>query len=130
MKSDERISERGDILSDRLITVLVFWFPIAALIVSGALRISNEWRAAVWGIALTTIGIGCLVNAVRCGRVHCYFTGPFFLAMAILTLLYGFHIARIGAYGWNLISLTVLVGGLLLCYVPEVLIGRYWQRLR
>ncbi len=28
------------------------------------------------------MGIGCVVNASRCQRLHCYFTGPLFLAAA------------------------------------------------
>jgi hypothetical protein len=45
--------------------------------------------------------------------------------MALLTLLYGVGIVPLGRHGWNLISLTVLVGAVLLCCLPEFLWGRY-----
>lgn len=130
MKSDESPSESRDILSDRLTTAIVYWLPILALVVSGALRIGNGWQVAIWVIALTTMGVGCLVNAFRCGRVHCYFTGPFFLIMALLSLLYGLRVAPLGPHGWSTIGLSVLAGGLLLYFVPEALAGRYRQLKR
>ncbi len=37
-----------------------------------------------------------MANALRCGRLHCYITGPFFVAMAIVTLLYGLGAVPLG----------------------------------
>src|SRR3989442_15948432 len=42
---------------------------------------------SIWTLAFTVMGIACVVNAVRCGRVHCYFTGPFLLLLAAASLL-------------------------------------------
>jgi hypothetical protein len=53
-----------DILSNSLVTALVLWLRIAALVVSGTLGIGTEWRAVIWVLALTTMSIGCLVNAL------------------------------------------------------------------
>lgn len=125
MKSDPTTIESRDILSNRLITGAVYWVPALALVASGFLDIGQGWRTAVWTVALTTMGVACVANALRCGRVHCYVTGPFFLAMATLTLLYGLGVAPLGKHGWNLIPATVLVGALVLCCLPEVLFGRY-----
>ena len=66
-----------------------------------------------------------MVNAARCGRVHCYLTGPFFLVMAVVTLLYGLGIMPLGRGGWNLISMAILIGAIVLCCLPELLFGRY-----
>ncbi len=52
------------------------------------------------------MGTACIANAVRCGRLHCYITGPFFVAMAVVTLLYGLGALPLGGNGWNLIGLT------------------------
>jgi hypothetical protein len=38
---------------------------------------------------------GCLVNASRCGRLHCYITGPIFLLAAIYVGLSTMSIVRI-----------------------------------
>ncbi len=71
------------------------------------------------------MGIGCVANAVRCGRVHCYVTGPFFLVMAAVALLFGVGALALGKYGWNLLGAVALVGALVLIYVPERLFGTY-----
>ena len=49
--------------------------------------------------ALAWMGAACLANARRCGRMHCFFTGPFFLAMAALALAVGLDIVSLGAAG-------------------------------
>jgi hypothetical protein len=67
------------------------------------------------------------VNALRCGRVHCYLTGPFFLLMALIALSYGLGILRLGGNGWNLLGLTTLIGAIALC-PPEMFLGKYRQR--
>jgi hypothetical protein len=125
MKCDPPTPESRDILSNRWITVAAYWLPALALVVSGFFDIGQMWRTAVWVVALATMGSACIVNAIRCGRVHCYVTGPFFLVMAIVTLLYGLGVAPLGARGWNSISLTVLVGAVLLYCLPEAFLGRY-----
>lgn len=78
-----------------------------------------------WAIALTTMGIACTVNAVRCGRVHCYVTGPFFLLMALGTMLYGVGLLPLGHNGWRYLGMTILVGGVALCCLSEMLLGTY-----
>jgi hypothetical membrane protein len=75
------------------------------------------------------MGVACTINAARCGRVHCYITGPFFVLMAVATLLYGVGILPLGAKGWSLLSLTILVGALALCCLPELFWGKYRKTL-
>jgi hypothetical protein len=116
-----------DLLHNRWFAGVVFWLPGLVLLASGSLDLSQSWRTAIWVGSLTTMGAGCVVNALRCGRVHCYLTGPFFLVMAILSLLYGLGVVPLGPPGWNIIGLTVLAGALVLCCVPEVFFGRYRQ---
>lgn len=95
------------------------------MVVAGFPNVSTGWRTAVWAVALTIMGIACLANARRCGRLHCYITGPFFLLMAVVTLLYGLGILALGKNGWNAISLIVLVGAIVFTCLPEMLLGRY-----
>ncbi len=57
----------------------------------------TRYLVIVWPGLLTFMGVTCLVNARHCGRIHCYFTGPFFLVLA----------------------------GVALCWVPEWILGRY-----
>lgn len=125
MESPAKTSRSRDIFSSPLLAFAVFWLPAIAIVVAGA---SREWRTPVWTIALGVMGLACIANARRCGRVHCYITGPFFLAMALVTLLYRFGFVPLGRNGWNLIGLINLVGAMLLCCVPEMLFGKYRKR--
>jgi hypothetical protein len=83
------------------------------------------WRTAIWTAALAVMGGACIANASRCGRIHCYVTGPFLLLAALGTLLYGLGVIPLGANGWNVIGLTILIGAIVLCCLPELLFGKY-----
>ena len=72
-------------------------------------------------VSLLVMGAACLANAARCGRLHCYFTGPLFLLGAVASLLRGLDIVFLP---WSWIG-YVLLGGTLLAYVPEWIRGRY-----
>jgi len=69
--------------------------------------------------------MACIVNALRCGRVHCYVTGPFFFLMALVALSYGLGILYPGRNGWNLLGLIALIGAIALWCLPEMFLGRY-----
>jgi hypothetical protein len=57
--------------------------------------------------------------------MHCYLTGPFFLGMALVALLYGLGVVPLGGKGWNVIGLTTLLGAIALCCLPELFFGKY-----
>lgn len=124
------IPDSRDILDKLPITVAIYWVPALVLVVSGFVDVDQTWRTVIWAVALTTMATGCIVNAVRCGRVHCYVTGPFFLIVAVVVLVLGLSPAPLGPRDWNTIALTVLVGALVLRFVPEMFFGRYWRRGR
>jgi len=125
MKSDATTCESRDILSSRWRVFLLYWLPVIAIVAIGPLAISNGWRAVVWTVALATMGAACMVNALRCGRVHCYVTGPFFFLLALVALLYGLGILHLGREGWNLLGAITLVGTIALWCLPEMLLGKY-----
>ena len=104
---------------------LAWGLPTAALI--GAAFVASPARTIVWALALVWMGGACLANAARCGRMHCYFTGPFFLLMAVATLLHGFQVVWLGPNGWIWLGVALLVGYGALWYVPERLWGKYRQ---
>ena len=125
MNPTQTPNENRDILANRVITWAVYWLPALALVAAGFLKLNQGWRAALWTAALTAMGTACVVNAFRCGRVHCYAMGPFFLLMALVSLLYGLGVAPLGEHGWNIITLIVLFGAAVLYWLPEVFFGRY-----
>lgn len=106
---------------------LVVWvLPTVLLLVAA----DNRWPylVVVWPALLTLMGVACVVNARRCRRVHCFATGPFFLLLAVLSLLYGIHALPLGAQGWQWLGGTLLIGSVVLCCVPEWLFGKYLAR--
>jgi len=120
-------SHSRDIFSRPGLAFALFCFPAIAMAVTGKANFSGAWRTVVWTAALSTMGTACIANAVRCGRLHCYLTGPFFVAMAVVTLLYGLGAVPLGGSGWNLIGLTILAGAIALCCLPELFLGKYRQ---
>jgi hypothetical protein len=117
-----------DILSNRWLAATVFCLPIAIIALSGNFDIGNQARGVVWAACLGIMATGCLANARRCGRVHCYFTGPFLLLMALASLSYGFGWLPLGGGKWNFIAGITLGGAVILGCVPELLFGKYRRR--
>jgi hypothetical protein len=102
---------------------LIWGLPIAALLIGGFLP--ERYLVVLWPSALTFMGVACLLNARRCGRVHCYVTGPFFLILAGVALLHGLRVLWPGKEGWNILGLILLVGGIVLTFGTERVFGRY-----
>ena len=110
-------------------TLALGWgLPSAALVCS--LFVESPWRAWIWVPSLFWMGGACLVNAIRCGRTHCYFTGPFFLLMACVTLFYGLGLLALGPRAWIWLGLGLLAGTTGLWWGAERLWGRFVPRRR
>lgn len=106
---------------------IAWGIPTLALVVGIALP--PPVRTAVWSTALVWMGVACILNAIRCGRLHCFLTGPFFLLMAFIVPAHGFGYLSLGPNGWWWLGLTlIVVGGGLLWYLPELIWGRYSKR--
>lgn len=114
-----------DIFGNPPLVILIFWIPILSMAATGYTHVGDMARTAVWTASCLIMSVACLINAMRCGRLHCYWTGPFFLVGAIASLLYGLGIVPLGASGWGIIGYTLLAGIVLLTYVPEHFLGRY-----
>ena len=105
----------------------VWCIPAAILVVSA---VAHAYQVLIWPVVLAWTGGACLWNAKRCGRRHCYFTGPFFLALAAASLLYGLGIFRLGPRGWSTLAAVLLAGTILLTCIPEWIWGRYTNSSR
>lgn len=84
-------------------------FPVIIMTISG----SFFW-----------MGVACLLNARRCRRRHCYYSGPIFILGGIAVLLIGFGLISLGRDG-----LIIVVGATLtfalLTYLSEPVFGKY-----
>lgn len=103
----------------RGVSAWMFWYlPIALLVVGAQWRSGGAW---LWVVAFVVMGAGCLTNAARCGRTHCYVTGPLFLLAAVWVLLSAWRVVPLHAF----IMLPVVFGIAALAYLVEVPLGRY-----
>lgn len=108
-------------------TSILLWV-VPAVILAVTAGLGGPYLVIIWPVLLTFMGAACLMNARRCGRLHCFITGPYFLALALLSLLYGLGIVPLGAHGWQWLTDALLIGGCVLTCVPEWLFGKYWRR--
>ena len=108
----------------------VAWgLPTAALFVAAFL--APPARTVIWAVALAWMGLACIANALRCGRRHCYLTGPFFLIMAVAAVMHGTGLVSFGPRGWTWLGLTIVVGGFgLLWLLPERIWGKFVESAR
>lgn len=123
MDPDIATCKSRDILASPCRALLLFWLPAVAIGIAGNSVFSNRERTIVWTVGLTIMGAACVVNAMRCRRVHCHLTGPFFLLMAAVSLVYGAGLVPLGRRGWSYIGLAILVGAIAFCCLPEMLWG-------
>lgn len=114
---------RDDLLGTPWKAMLFWGVPWALVIVGGHMGVTA--RTVLWTIAFSGAGGACLANARRCGRRHCFFTGPLFLIAAAASLLYGLGVLPLGSNGWTWIGGVTLAGALLLCCGLEASFGKY-----
>jgi hypothetical protein len=103
--------------------VLVWGLPIAAIVVG--LFLDAGMRTPIWVIALLWMGAACVFNARRCGRTHCRYTGPFYLAMVLPLLIAGSGIVSIGSYGWFALAAVIVLGSKLIWWGTERVWGKF-----
>jgi hypothetical protein len=100
-----------------------WWMPHAAML--AALFLPVSIRAVVWTVALVWMGTACLLNARRCNRTHCRYTGPFYLAMTAPVIALGWGILSVGIYGWIVLGILVISGSRLIWWATEHAWGRF-----
>jgi hypothetical protein len=90
-----------------------------------ALLLDAPARAIVWSIALGWMGSACILNARRCRRTHCRYTGPFYLAMTIPVVVLGSGIVSVGIYGWLLLGGMIVGSSQLIWWITECEWGKF-----
>jgi hypothetical protein len=105
---------------------LLFWLPWVLILIG--CFIGGVTRTVLWTVGFSLAGTACLINARRCGRRHCFYTGPLYLLAALVSLLYGLHVFALGFNGWNWILGITVAASLFFCFVLEKLLGKYPTR--
>lgn len=119
----ESVARRRDLLGTPWKAAL-FWGMPWALVIVGR-HTGDAARTGLWTAAFCGAGAACLANARRCGRRHCFYTGPLFLAAALASLLYGLGVLPLGGNGWTWIGGVTLAGALALCLGLDGIFGKY-----
>src|SRR5712664_1331 len=70
-----------DWLSSKRTNLLAWWIPLAAILAD--LFVPVSLRTAGWVIALGWMGAACMMDARRCNRTHCRYTGSYYLTMIV-----------------------------------------------
>lgn len=99
--------------------ILGWGLPIVGIMIGSFVRGLMFW---LWIPAFTVMGATCVINVRRCGRVHCYATGPLFLGMALFLIVVLLGLAPVK---WINLASIALVVGIILAYGSELIVGRY-----
>lgn len=127
MKTDpkQRNCCRKDIACDNRMLNLIIWRTPYLLFLTGfvVFWFYPGWSGWLWFTGFSWLGIACLTNALYCKRKHCFFTGPLYLLLAILSVLI---ILNILAINWGYIWLAFVLGTIV-SYIPEWRGSKYFR---
>lgn len=104
--------------------LLVWWIlPAIAGMATNFLSLSLAEAGFTWATVFVWMGTGCLLNARRCARLHCFISGPVLWLGAIAAILVGSGLVVMTHALNNVVWITVVLA--LLSCVPEMIWGKY-----
>ena len=106
-----------DWLNNTRVNLFAWWLPQATIL--AALAAPPFIRATIWIAALIWMGSACILNARRCGRTHCRYTGPYYLVMVVPVLLLISGIVSADLYGWFALAVLILAGSKMIWWATE-----------
>jgi len=105
-------------------TSAVAWgVPKVAIV--AALFTPTHVRAAVWVAALLWMGTACILNSRRCGRIHCRYTGPYYLAIIAPVILLASALVTVDFYIWLALAALIVFGGWIIWWATERAWGKF-----
>ena len=104
-------------------SLLAWWMPKAVIL--AGLFVPVSFRAVILIIALIWMGAACMLNARRCNRTHCRYTGPYYLFMIVPVMALGAGLVTVGTLGWVWLGLIILGGSVLILWATERAWGKF-----
>ena len=121
--ADATVRTSRDWLSGWQTSLLAWWIPQAAVLAGLFLPVPG--RAVLWIAALAWMGVACLLNARRCGRTHCRYTGPYYLAMIAPVLVLASGLVVLDFSGWLVVAVLILAGSKVIWWATERAWGKF-----
>src|SRR5437667_12593876 len=121
--ANDAVQNSRDWLRSPRTHLLAWWIPKAAIALG--LLAPVPLRAVIWTTALLWMGTACILNARRCGRTHCRYTGPYYLAMIAPVLVLASGVIPIDFYGWLLLAVLILGGSMIIWWATERAWGKF-----
>jgi hypothetical protein len=118
-------AQQRDWLADPRVNAVAWWLPVGALIAS--LFAPLPFRIGIWTTALAWMGTACILNSRRCGRTHCRYTGPYYLAMIVPVFALGVVPVTLPPPAWAAIAVTILLGSGVIWWATERAWGRFFS---
>jgi len=112
-----------DWLASMHASLLAWWLPYAAIL--AGLLVPASVRTVIWVIALVWMGTACILNARRCSRTHCRYTGPYYLAMIVPVVVLGADLVHVGILGWVSLGAIIFCGSWLIWWATERAWGKF-----
>jgi hypothetical protein len=103
----------------------VWWcLPFGVGIAANFFSLSARATALVWMVSFIWMGTGCLLNARRGHRLHCYISGPVFFLGAAALAFFAAGVVLLGPHSLNnIVGITLTAA--LLSFVPEMIWRKY-----
>jgi hypothetical protein len=106
-----------DWVNNTRVNLFAWWIPQA--IILAALAAPPFIRATIWIAALIWMVSACILNARRCGRTHCRYTGLYYLATVVPVLLLISGVVSADLYGWFALAVLILAGSKMIWWATE-----------
>jgi hypothetical protein len=116
-------TEKASDLINKKAAWLLWYIPAAAVLFGFFWAQARAW---LWIPAFLVMGTGCLANATRCGRLHCYVLGPMYILAALYIALSLFGVIRLNPG----IFLLIVLGASCIAVCLEIPFGRYKAKER
>ncbi len=123
--SEQPTDETGNDWVRRPAMGFVWWcLPLGVGVAANFVALSARSIAIVWVVMFVWMGTGCILNARRCHRLHCYISGPAFFLGAVALALFAVGVAPLGEHSLNnIVGITLCA--VLLSFVPEIIWRKY-----
>jgi hypothetical protein len=103
----------------------LWWcLPLAIGFAANFFALAARAVALIWMVSFFWMGTGCILNARRCHRLHCYISGPAFFLGAAALGLFAAGVPPLGPHSLNNI-IGVTLGIALLSFLPEMVWRKY-----